>query len=109
MPAVFNTYPPGLGEPINVVISNASDPVILTTPGFMDFMVRCVPCSRCVGAHAGLQASIQFAEECLGQHSGLEQQANLGDGQGLGTCEPPDLARRKGPIGRIIPDESVVQ
>lgn len=68
------TYPMGLGEPINAILSGNSDAAVL-----VDQM-----------ENGGLQnyfISIGFAGECLGQHSGSNQQANLGDGNG--SCEFP--------------------
>ncbi|GAA5942175.1 uncharacterized protein JCM15063_002030 [Sporobolomyces koalae] len=61
-----NTYPAGLGEPINVVISANSDPLLLTDTGFFDWSF-----------------SVQFSGECLGQSDGAKQAANLGDGLGF--------------------------
>jgi hypothetical protein len=62
------TFPPGLGEPLNIVISSLSSPHVLSDDGFFDFMV-----------------SVNMAGECLGQHQGSDQASNLGDGRGL--CE----------------------
>ncbi|BGP24858.1 secreted protein [Rhodotorula toruloides] len=61
-----DTYPPGLGEPINLVISSESDSLLMTDSGFFDFC-----------------ESIYFSGECLGQTGGLRQAANLGDGKGM--------------------------
>ncbi|BGP32294.1 hypothetical protein JCM10296v2_004075 [Rhodotorula toruloides] len=61
-----DTYPPGLGEPINLVISSESDGLLMTDDGFFDFC-----------------ESINFSGECLGQTGGLRQAANLGDGKGM--------------------------
>ncbi|KAK4054547.1 hypothetical protein OIV83_001041 [Microbotryomycetes sp. JL201] len=55
----------GLGEPLNVVISNTSDPLLMTDAGFIDYMW-----------------SVQMSEEFLGQSLGARQAANLGDGNG---------------------------
>ncbi|KAK4056648.1 hypothetical protein OIO90_002200 [Microbotryomycetes sp. JL221] len=55
----------GLGEPLNVVISNTSDRLLMTDEGFIDYMW-----------------SVQMSEEFLGQSLGARQAANLGDGQG---------------------------
>lgn len=63
------TFPPGLGEPLNIVISSLSSPYVLTDDGFFDFMV-----------------SVNMGGECLGQHSGSDQASNLGDGKGLCEC-----------------------
>ncbi|GAA5850483.1 hypothetical protein JCM8547_001888 [Rhodosporidiobolus lusitaniae] len=60
-----NTYPAGLGEPINVVISAESDPLLMTDDGFFDY-----------------SESLLFSHECLGQSDGERQAANLGDGNG---------------------------
>ncbi|GAA5869751.1 hypothetical protein JCM3774_003839 [Rhodotorula dairenensis] len=64
--AARNTYPPGLGEPINVVISADSDGVLMFDEGFFDY-----------------SQSLHFSGECLGQTGGLRQSANLGDGNGM--------------------------
>ncbi|KAH7885402.1 hypothetical protein F5I97DRAFT_1885046 [Phlebopus sp. FC_14] len=53
------------GEPLNVIISNLSDPFILTEEGFRMYY-----------------KSIGFSEECLGLHYGHIHQADLGDGDG---------------------------
>ncbi|GAA6007042.1 hypothetical protein JCM10207_009181 [Rhodosporidiobolus poonsookiae] len=60
-----NTYPEGLGEPINVVISAESDPLLMTDEGFFDY-----------------SESLEYSGECLGQTGGERQAANLGDGNG---------------------------
>ncbi|KAK8864254.1 hypothetical protein IAR55_001500 [Kwoniella newhampshirensis] len=66
---VNGTYPAGLGEPLNVILSGDSDSMVLVKSvdngGFLNYMLT-----------AGL------GEECLGQHLGSDQSANLGDGQG---------------------------
>ncbi|KAG9316030.1 hypothetical protein JVU11DRAFT_3692 [Chiua virens] len=87
---VQNTYPPGLGEPINIIISAYSSSAVLQNTvdngGLINYF-----------------ESIGFSTECLGQHSGDNQAANLGDGNGylnqtavirwdygdaqIGTCE----------------------
>ncbi|POY75219.1 hypothetical protein BMF94_1851 [Rhodotorula taiwanensis] len=64
--AARDTYPAGLGEPINVVISSESDGVLMFDEGFFDY-----------------SQSLQFSASCLGQSGGLEQEANLGDGNGM--------------------------
>ncbi|GAA5989414.1 hypothetical protein JCM5350_000695 [Sporobolomyces pararoseus] len=61
-----NTYPEGLGEPINVVVSADSDPLLMTDTGFFDWSF-----------------SINFSGECLGQSDGAKQAANLGGGRGF--------------------------
>ncbi|KAG2344519.1 hypothetical protein BDR05DRAFT_961922 [Suillus weaverae] len=57
------TTPTGYGEPLNVIISNRSDPFILTDAGFRLYY-----------------KSIGFSEECLGLHYGHVHKADLGDG-----------------------------
>jgi hypothetical protein len=53
------------GEPLNVIISGASDPFILTDEGFVAYA-----------------RSIGYAKECMGLHIGNIHLANLGDGDG---------------------------
>ncbi|KAJ7617518.1 hypothetical protein DFH06DRAFT_1238022 [Mycena polygramma] len=53
------------GEPLNVIISGASDPFVLTDEGFIAYV-----------------ASIGYARECMGLHMGHIHLANLGDGDG---------------------------
>ncbi|KAM0747080.1 hypothetical protein T439DRAFT_318350 [Meredithblackwellia eburnea MCA 4105] len=62
---VIGTYPAGLGEPINAVLSSNSDAAVLTYTGFLD-----------------LAESWGFSGSCLGQSAGNAQSANLGDGNG---------------------------
>ncbi|WWC61719.1 uncharacterized protein I303_104304 [Kwoniella dejecticola CBS 10117] len=66
---VNGTYPAGLGEPLNVILSADSDKEVLVKSlddgGFLNYMLV-----------AGQ------GEECLGQHLGSDQSANLGDGKG---------------------------
>ncbi|KAH7909235.1 hypothetical protein BJ138DRAFT_1173786 [Hygrophoropsis aurantiaca] len=56
---------PRFGEPLNVIITNESDPFILTDEGFRLYY-----------------KSIGFSEECLGLHYGHVHKADLGDGDG---------------------------
>jgi hypothetical protein len=56
---------PKFGEPLNVIISAASDPFVLTDSGLHHYA-----------------KSIGFSEECLGVHIGQLHDANLGDGDG---------------------------
>jgi len=56
---------PGLGEPMNVIISGLSDPRVLTDDGFLNWA-----------------QSVNMSGECFGQHLGGPQSANLGDGNG---------------------------
>ncbi|GAA5819970.1 hypothetical protein JCM11251_005431 [Rhodosporidiobolus azoricus] len=60
-----NTWPEGLGEPLNIVVSAESDPLIMTDEGFFDW-----------------SQSLEYGRECLGQTDGERQSANLGDGLG---------------------------
>jgi len=66
---VNGTFPPGQGEPINVILSAVSDSAVLkdteTNGGMRNYFL-----------------SFGFSSECLGQHSGSDQEANLGDGNG---------------------------
>jgi hypothetical protein len=67
---VEDTSPPGQQEPINMIITANSDSAVLNN----------------VNTDGGLQNyfnSLGFAGECLGEHLGDDQQANLGDGNGL--------------------------
>lgn len=66
---VNNTFPAGLGEPINVVLLGTSDSAVLVD-------------QQNDGGLRNYFLSIGFASECLGQHSGSDQAANLGDGHG---------------------------
>ncbi|KAG9118802.1 hypothetical protein FRC07_006506, partial [Ceratobasidium sp. 392] len=65
----FLTFPAGLGEPLNVILSAKSDPAVL-----VDQEDR--------GGLRNYFLSMDFSGECLGQHLGSDQQANLGDGKG---------------------------
>lgn len=64
-----NTWPEGLGEPLNAIISTNSDPRVLfdsaDNGGFLNYML-----------------AQNLGEECFGQALGTPQEANLGDGQG---------------------------
>ncbi|KAI0276793.1 hypothetical protein BGY98DRAFT_983817 [Russula aff. rugulosa BPL654] len=66
---VNNTFPAGLGEPINVVILGTSDSAVLVD-------------QENNGGLRNYFLSFGFAGECLGQHSGSDQEGNLGDGHG---------------------------
>lgn len=67
-----NTNPPGLGEPLNTILSAESDARVLDVNiekgGFLNYML-----------------ATSLGEECLGQHYGDYQMANLGDGNGNTT------------------------
>ncbi|KAH8104647.1 hypothetical protein BXZ70DRAFT_921860 [Cristinia sonorae] len=67
--SVHNTYPAGLGEPLNVIITGNSDPEVLKN-------------QEKDGGLRNYFLSFGFSSECLGQHLGDEQGANLGDGHG---------------------------
>ncbi|KAI5833321.1 hypothetical protein K523DRAFT_120801 [Schizophyllum commune Tattone D] len=66
---VDNTYPEGLGEPLNMIFSGSSDADVLvdqeTDGGFRNYWL-----------------SVGFGAECLGQRDASQQRANLGDGKG---------------------------
>lgn len=64
---VQDTYPPGLGEPINVIVSAYSDSEVLLNNGDSGGLINYF-------------RSFGFSTECLGQHSGSDQAADLGDG-----------------------------
>ncbi|KAI9509458.1 hypothetical protein F5148DRAFT_754507 [Russula earlei] len=66
---VNDTFPIGLGEPLNVVLLGSSDPAVLVD-------------QQNDGGLRNYFLSFGFAGECLGQHSGSDQEANLGDGRG---------------------------
>ncbi|BEI79945.1 hypothetical protein CcaverHIS002_0104740 [Cutaneotrichosporon cavernicola] len=61
---VNNTYPPGMGEPLNVIVSANSDPAVLKDSlydgGFQNYML-----------------SVHLSTQCLGAQFGAPQQANL--------------------------------
>ena len=67
-----DTFPAGLGEPINTIITADSDSEVLVD-------------SADNGGLRNYFQAIGFAGECLGQHEGSDQAANLGDGHGY--CE----------------------
>ncbi|KJA27778.1 hypothetical protein HYPSUDRAFT_876163 [Hypholoma sublateritium FD-334 SS-4] len=56
---------PGLGEPLNIIVSGLSSPGVLTDSGITNY-------AKALG----------FSIECLGIHLGAPQSANLGDGNG---------------------------
>jgi len=66
---VNGTYPAGLGEPLNVILSAESDSAVLV-PSLFD------------GGYLNYMLSTFLANECLGAHMGSDQLANLGDGRG---------------------------
>lgn len=68
--SVPNTYPPGMGEPLNVIISAWSDYDVLQD-------------QESNGGLRNYFLSLGFSGECLGQSLGSKQAANVGDGHGL--------------------------
>ncbi|KIK69902.1 hypothetical protein GYMLUDRAFT_67162 [Collybiopsis luxurians FD-317 M1] len=67
---VDGTFPPGQGEPLNIIISGKSDAAVLID-------------QEDKGGLRNYWLSFQYAGECLGQHAGSQQAANLGDGHGV--------------------------
>jgi hypothetical protein len=69
---VPDTYPAGLGEPLNLILSSDSDAAVLTNTadngGFLNYAL-----------------SLNFGSECSQPQPGTGQQANLGDGAGPST------------------------
>jgi len=63
--SMLDNAAPGLGEPLNVIVSGLSSADVLTDSGIINF-------ARAIG----------FSTECLGIHLGGPQSANLGDGNG---------------------------
>ncbi|KAL7410455.1 hypothetical protein BDY24DRAFT_399883 [Mrakia frigida] len=67
---VDGTYPAGLGEPLNIILSSDSSPeVLIDTPdngGFRNYIL-----------------GLDFSDSCLGLVATGGQKANLGDGQGI--------------------------
>lgn len=79
------TYPPGLGEPINVILSGLSDPDVLGAQFIVwAESIGLSPKSVCLfrALFAG-GAELWYDDSCLGQDPDTKQLANLGDGQGL--------------------------
>ncbi|TCD70162.1 hypothetical protein EIP91_004632 [Steccherinum ochraceum] len=67
---VPGTFPAGLGEPLNAIITANSDPDVMKD-------------QEQEGGLRNYFLSFGYASECLGQHLGDDQAANVGDGQGL--------------------------
>ncbi|KAG8736833.1 hypothetical protein FRC10_008805 [Ceratobasidium sp. 414] len=65
----YLTFPAGLGEPLNIILSAKSDSAVLVD-------------QEDKGGLRNYFLSMDFSGECLGQHLGSDQQANLGDGKG---------------------------
>lgn len=68
--SVPDTFPAGLGEPLNVILSANSDAAVLVD-------------QENDGGLRNYYLSLGFSAECLGQHAGDDQGADLGDGNGL--------------------------
>jgi len=68
--SVPNTFPPGQGEPMNIIISGHSDSRVLVD-------------AQTNGGLRNYFNSFGFSGECLGQHSGSDQAVDLGDGNGF--------------------------
>jgi len=82
---VNNTYPAGLGEPLNIILSGDSDDDVLVQSadngGFLNYMLYVLK------GHLGhtqklIDRSANLGEECLTLKLGSSQRADLGDGQG---------------------------
>ncbi|KAJ3484620.1 hypothetical protein NLI96_g5512 [Meripilus lineatus] len=67
--SVPNTFPAGLGEPMNAIITGNSDSDVLKD-------------QEVDGGLRNYFLSFGFSSECLGQHAGDDQAADLGDGHG---------------------------
>ncbi|GAA6033707.1 hypothetical protein JCM8097_004392 [Rhodosporidiobolus ruineniae] len=78
-----NVFPPGVGEPLNVVLSANSDAFVKTLDGLVDYM-RTVP----------------LVKTCTDEQDGESEKANLGDGSGgklpLATFASPPTAGENG-------------
>lgn len=80
---------PGLGEPLNVIISGLSDPYIMTPRGLLHYV-----------------QTLGFSTECLGIHLGMLHVANLGDALNPTPIPPShghDRNKDEGPIPPRIP------
>lgn len=64
--SMLNLVENGMREPINVIVSAASDPYILSDGGFRDYA-----------------RSIGYSFECFNLHIGAPMRADLGDGNGM--------------------------
>lgn len=116
------TFPPGQREPLNIIISGASDGEVLDLNedkgGILNYFL-CVPYLTLFPlflhwADCAVfdERSLHFSGECLGQNSGNPQKADLGDGNGYGAFRrrhpspslsthsySPTLIIRSGPSG----------
>jgi hypothetical protein len=70
---VPDTYPAGLGEPLNIVIGGNSDAAVLVD-------------SKDDGGFLNWALSLNFSGNCLGAVNSGGQEANLGDGEGVGAA-----------------------
>lgn len=70
---VPDTYPAGLGEPLNIVIAGNSDAAVLVD-------------SKDDGGFLNWALSLNFSGNCLGAVNSGGQEANLGDGEGVGAA-----------------------
>lgn len=88
MQSVPGTFPAGLGEPINAIITVNSDPTVLVDQeikgGLRNYFLCVFHCSEQGDSRRQkwLCRSFGYSGECLGQHLGDDQAANLGDGHG---------------------------
>ncbi|GAA6051713.1 hypothetical protein JCM3770_002696 [Rhodotorula araucariae] len=76
----MDTYPEGLGEPVNIVVSAKSDALLLEPDGFYDWSLSINFGSYLLDSS---QNKGRYAGQCLGQAGGNPQAANLGDGNGF--------------------------
>ncbi|WOO82437.1 uncharacterized protein LOC62_04G005926 [Vanrija pseudolonga] len=87
---VNGTYPPGLGEPLNVIISADSDPEVLVDStfkgGFQNYMLAAELSTECLGGNFGSKqnASLDASHRNVTQIGVLRQ--NFGDPY-LGSCK----------------------
>jgi len=97
---IAGTYPAGLGEPLNVIVSGASDAAVLadtrTDGGFQNWALSGYSTCTLAAPHSStdphracclFNRSLQFGSECgsvsIDNSSSIGHQANLGDGRGL--------------------------
>jgi hypothetical protein len=81
---VNNTYPAGLGEPLNIILSGDSDDDVLVQSadngGFLNYMLYVT--RGHITEQKLIDRSANLGEECLTLKLGSSQRADLGDGQG---------------------------
>jgi hypothetical protein len=84
---VPDTFPAGLGEPINVILTGNSDGDVLkdqeTDGGLRNYFLCVSRSCNCQRLTETRWRSFGFSGECLGQHAGSDQGADLGDGNGV--------------------------